>query len=66
MVAVVVWWLVWRGRNNKVFENATEPLYQVYRRAKSLLLFWAKRCKECDNDHSGGLIRDWDGAIEIG
>lgn len=40
----------------RVFENA---------KAKNLLLFWARRCKGCDNDQRGGLLRDWQAAIGL-
>lgn len=65
MVLVAVWWSLWRERNNKVFENTVEPSFQVYKKAKFLLLFWDRKCKDCDNDSRGGLLRDWSHSIGL-
>lgn len=65
MVPVALWWSVWKERNNRVFENDAESFIQGYKKAKNLLLFWARRCQECDNDHKGGLLRDWNDAIGL-
>lgn len=48
-----------------VFEIAVEPSFQVYRKVKNLLLFWARRCKRCDNDQRRGLLKDWQAAIGL-
>lgn len=39
MVSASIWWSVWKERNNRVFNNYAEPSSQVYKKAKSLLLF---------------------------
>lgn len=65
MVPVAVWWSMWRERNNRVFENAAEPLIQVFRKAKNLLIFWARRCKDCADDFRVGLLWDWKLAIGL-
>lgn len=65
MVSATVWWSVWKERNNRVFKNYAEPSIQMYRKAKNMLLFWARRCQNCDNDHKGGVLRDWNAAIGL-
>lgn len=39
MVPAVVWWSVWQESNNRVFENAAGPLFQVYRKASICFSF---------------------------
>lgn len=38
MALAAIWWSHWLERNNKVFENAVELSYQVFKRAKNVLL----------------------------
>lgn len=65
LVPAAVCWSVWSKRNNRICESAAEPSFQVYRKAKKLLLFGARRCKGCGNNQIGGLLRDWQAAIGL-
>lgn len=45
VVPVAVCWAMWRESKNQAFRGKLEPAYQVYRRSKDLVIFWARRCK---------------------
>lgn len=59
LVPAAVCWAVWRKRNNRVFKDQVELAYQAYRRAKELIPFWARRCKEYSGLPEGALVKDW-------
>lgn len=41
-----VCWTIWLDRNQTIFENHAELAYNIFRKAKDLLCFWATSCKE--------------------
>lgn len=65
MILAAICWAIWLERNDRVFNSHAERSYQVYRRAKNFLLFWARRSPECDNDQRGGLLTEWQSAIGL-
>lgn len=65
VVPVAVCWAVWRERNNRVFTDHSEPAWQVYRRAKDLVIFWARRCKGYEGVPNGDLLHNWERVIGI-
>lgn len=66
LVLGAVSWAIWRERNNRVFNDRFELAWQVYRRAKDLILFWAKRCKGYEAIPNGDVIHHWERIIGIG
>lgn len=40
IVPAVIYWLIWLERNNRVFEGASEPSFQVYKRVKDKIIWW--------------------------
>lgn len=52
-------------RNNWVFKDQAEPAWQVYRRTKDLILFWARGCKGYEGLPNGALVRNWDITIGV-
>lgn len=65
LVLGAVCWAIWRERNNRVFNGHSEPTWQVYRRAKDLILFWAKRCKGYEVIPNGNVMHHWGRIIGI-
>lgn len=65
IIPAAVCWAIWLERNNRVFEGYSEPAWQVYRRVKSYILYWAKRCKGYDSILSGELHRNWGRVIGL-
>lgn len=56
-------WEVWRERNTRVFKGHLDLEYQVYRWAKDLIIFWARRCKGYEGLPQGALVWDWSNTI---
>lgn len=52
-------------RNNHVFNGQGEPTWQTYRRAKDMLLFWVRRCKDYEGLPNGALVRNWNSTIGV-
>lgn len=65
MVPAAVCWTIWLERNNRVFKDHSEPTLQVYRKAKDLILFWARRCKGYDDIPIGDIHRHWERVIGL-
>lgn len=63
LVPTVICWAIWQERNNMVFNGCSNPAWQVVRRAKELVVFWARRCKGFEGVPNGDLLRHWDSAI---
>lgn len=66
LVLSAVYWVVWQERNNLLFKGYSEPAWQVYRRAKELILFWARWCKSYEGIPNGALLRHWDRIVGVG
>lgn len=65
LVPATVCWAIWLERNNRVFKGQAEPAWKVYRRAKELIVFWARRCKGYDGLTQGDLLRHWEVGIGL-
>ncbi|KAF3648646.1 BTB/POZ and MATH domain-containing protein 5 [Capsicum annuum] len=48
-----IWWSIWMERNNRCFENITNPMQRVKDSCISTLYFW---CKEEGIDEAGQLV----------
>lgn len=63
LVPAAVCWAVWQERNRWVFDGYVQPAWQVYKKTKDLVVFWAKRCKGFEAVPNGDLISHWDNVI---
>lgn len=63
LVPAAICWAIWRERNNQVFNGFSKPAWQMVRRAKELVVFWAKRCKGFEGVPNGDLLRHWASVI---
>lgn len=59
LVPAAICWSLWWERNNRVLRGYLEPAYQVYKRAKEMIIFWVERCKDFECFPNGTLAREW-------
>lgn len=63
LALAAICWAIWLERNSRVFEGYEEPSFQVYKRAKEKIAFWAPLCKRCEDLRLGDLVRNWNDVI---
>lgn len=60
LVPAVVCWEIWWEINNRAFRSYSKPAFQMFRRVRELILFWARRCNGYEGIPNKALLRDWD------